>query len=181
MTSSILSIANVAERWEKVDKQEFLSPEVPYMSAIGRFIYLANCTRPDIAFTTNLLARYNSSPTRRRWNEIKNIFRYIRGTIDLELFYLRNSEFGLVGFADAWYLSDPHKSRSQTGYDFTIGGTAISWRSQKQIYSQRRFQLLHLESMFKVLECVIYETCEVFSRGMLRHCTLFPLSWFLSQ
>ncbi|GJX83581.1 retrovirus-related pol polyprotein from transposon TNT 1-94, partial [Tanacetum coccineum] len=30
------------------------------------------------------------------------------------------------------YLSDPHKARSQTGYVFLNGGTAISWRSQKQ-------------------------------------------------
>ncbi|XP_023750362.1 uncharacterized protein LOC111898724 [Lactuca sativa] len=32
----------------------------------------------------------------------------------------------------AGYLSDPHKVRSQTGYIFMNGGTAISWRSQKQ-------------------------------------------------
>ncbi|KAG7549820.1 Reverse transcriptase RNA-dependent DNA polymerase [Arabidopsis thaliana x Arabidopsis arenosa] len=114
------------------DNEEFLGPEVPYMSAISGLMYLANCTRPDIAFATNLLARYNSSPTRRHWNGIKHIFRYLQGTIDLGLYYPRNSEFGLVGFADAGYLSDPHKSRSQTGYVFTIGGTAISWRSQKQ-------------------------------------------------
>ena len=46
--------------------------------------------------------------------------------------YFKKSEFGMVGFADAKYLSDPHKARLQTGYVFTIGGTAISWRSQKQ-------------------------------------------------
>ena len=46
--------------------------------------------------------------------------------------YFRKPEFGMVGFADAGYLSDPHKARSQTGYVFTIGGTAIFWRSQKQ-------------------------------------------------
>ncbi|KAG7584504.1 Reverse transcriptase RNA-dependent DNA polymerase [Arabidopsis suecica] len=115
-----------------VDNDEILGPEVPYMSVIGGLMYLANCTRPDIAFATNLLARYNSSPTHRHWNGIKHIFRYLQGTIDLGLFYPRNSAFGLVGFADAGYLSDPHKSRSQTGYVFTIGGTAISWRSQKQ-------------------------------------------------
>nr|GEV26934.1 T-complex protein 1 subunit epsilon [Tanacetum cinerariifolium] len=34
--------------------------------------------------------------------------------------------------ADAGYLSDPHKARSQTGYVFLNGGTVISWRSQKQ-------------------------------------------------
>jgi len=37
-------------------------------------MYLANNTRPDIAFSVNLLARYSSSPTRRYWNEIKHIF-----------------------------------------------------------------------------------------------------------
>ena len=38
----------------------------------------------------------------------------------------------MIGYADAGYLSDPHKGRSQTGYLFTYGGTAISWRSVKQ-------------------------------------------------
>ena len=38
----------------------------------------------------------------------------------------------MIGYADASYLSDPHKIRSQTGYMFTCKGTLISWRSQKQ-------------------------------------------------
>jgi ribonuclease HI len=38
----------------------------------------------------------------------------------------------LIGYAYACFLLDPHISRSQTGYVFTYGGTAISWRSQKQ-------------------------------------------------
>ncbi|KAM1348452.1 hypothetical protein EV2_002765 [Malus domestica] len=38
----------------------------------------------------------------------------------------------LVGYADAGFLSDPHKARSQTGYVFTNGDTVISWRSTKQ-------------------------------------------------
>jgi len=95
-------------------------------------MYLANCTRADFAFATNLLTRYNSFPTRRHWNGRKYIFYYLQGTIYLGLYYSKNSEFGPVGIANAGYLSDPHKSRSQTGYVFTIGGTAISWHSQKQ-------------------------------------------------
>ncbi|KAL0302617.1 UNVERIFIED_CONTAM: hypothetical protein Sangu_3089700 [Sesamum angustifolium] len=43
---------------------EILGPEVPYLSAIGALMYLANNTRPDIAFSVNLLARYSSTPTR---------------------------------------------------------------------------------------------------------------------
>ncbi|KAL5539348.1 hypothetical protein UlMin_022296 [Ulmus minor] len=114
------------------DNEEIVGPEVPYLSAIGALMYLANCTRPDIAFAVNLLARFSSSPTRRHWNGIKHIFRYLQGTIDLGLFYPNESKKGLIGYADAGHLSDPHKARSQTGYVFTCGGTAISWRSQKQ-------------------------------------------------
>ena len=106
--------------------EELLGPEVPYLSAIGALMYLANCTRPDIAFSVNLLARHSSAPTRRHWTGVKQIFRYLRGTIDLGLFYSKDSEVVLVGYADAGYWSDPHKGRSQTGYVFTYGDTAIS-------------------------------------------------------
>ena len=94
-------------------------------------MYLANYTRPDIAFAVNLLARYSSAPTRRHWNGIKHILRYLRGTTDLGLLYSNGSKPQLVGYADAGYLSNPHKDRSQIGYLFTNGNTAISWRSVK--------------------------------------------------
>jgi len=95
-------------------------------------MYLTNNTRPDIAFAINLLSRYSNAPTRRHWNGIKHIFRYLRGTHDLGLYYHNQSNATLVGYADAGYLSDPHKAKSQNGYVFTYGGTAISWRSTKQ-------------------------------------------------
>ena len=48
------------------------------------------------------------------------------------LFYSNKSKEKLLRYADAGYLSDPHKARSQTGYVFNYNGTAISWRSVKQ-------------------------------------------------
>ena len=114
------------------DGEEPLGPEFPYLSAIGALMYLANCTRPDIAFSVNLLARYSAAPTRRHWNGIKHILRYLRGTTDMGLFYSKGSKEKLIDYVDAGYLSDPHKARSQTGYVFTYGETAISWRSVKQ-------------------------------------------------
>ena len=48
------------------------------------------------------------------------------------LFNSKGSKEKLTGYADAGYLSDPHKARSQTGYVFTYGETVISWRSVKQ-------------------------------------------------
>ena len=112
----------------KKDDEMILDPKVPYLSAIGALLYLAQCTRPDIAFPVNLLARYSSAPMRRHWNGIKHILRYLRGTTDMGLFYSNEPSNGpnLVGYADSGYLSDPHKGRSQTGYVFTCGNTAIS-------------------------------------------------------
>jgi len=95
-------------------------------------MYLANNTRPDIAFAVNLLARFSSTPTKRHWNGVKHIFRYLRGTHDMGLFYSNESKSPLVGYADVGYLSDPHKGQSQNGYLFLFGDTAISWHSAKQ-------------------------------------------------
>jgi hypothetical protein len=114
------------------NNEKVLGPEVPYLSAIGALMYLANNTRPDIAFSVNVLARYSYDPTRRHWNEIKHVLRYLCGTRDMGLFYRKDTKSKLVGYTDAGYLSDPHKARSQSGYVFTYGGTAISWRSTKQ-------------------------------------------------
>ena len=107
--------------------EELLGHEVPYLSAIGALMYLANCTRPDISFSVNLLARYSSAPTRRHWNSIKHILRYLNGTTDMGLFYSNKSKEKLLGYEDAGYLSDQHKARSQTEYVFNYNGTTISW------------------------------------------------------
>ena len=47
----------------KEDDEELLEPEVPYLSVIGALLYLAQCTRPDISFVVNLLARCSCAPT----------------------------------------------------------------------------------------------------------------------
>ena len=88
------------------------------MSAIGGLSCLAKCIRPDNALATNLFSRYIYSPIHMHWNGIKHILCYLQDTVDVELIYPRNSEFGMVGFEDAWYLWDPHKTRLRTIYVF---------------------------------------------------------------
>jgi hypothetical protein len=109
-----------------------LGPQVPYLSAIGALMYLANCTRPDIAFAVNLLARYSAAPTKRHWTGVKCILRYLNDTRDLGLFYKRCSNSNIIGYTNAGYLSDPHNGRSHTGFVFLYNETYISWKSFKQ-------------------------------------------------
>jgi hypothetical protein len=147
----------------KEEDEELLGHEVQYLSVIGALMYLANYTRPDIAFSVNLLSRYCSSPTRRHWNGVKHILRYLRGTTDMGLFYPKVPKLELIGYADAGYLSDPHKGRSQTGYLFTSGDTSISWRSVKQTItatSSNHAKLLALHEASR--ECV-------WLRSMIQH------------
>ena len=84
------------------------------------------------------------------------------------LFYPNGSKPQLVGYADAGYLSDPHKGRSQSGYLFTYGNTIISWRSVKQTISTTSSNHAEIIAVHEVShECVwlrsviqhIHENC----------------------
>ena len=95
-------------------------------------MYLATCTRPNIVFPVNLLAKYSSAQTRRHWNGIKHMLRYLKGTYDMRLFYSKESKQQLLGYVDVGHFSDPHKARFQTGYVFSCNGAAISLKYVKQ-------------------------------------------------
>ena len=64
-----------------------LGPEISYLSVIGALMYHVNCTKPDIAFAMNLLARHSADPTRRHWTGAKCILRYLNGIKDIGLFF----------------------------------------------------------------------------------------------
>ena len=96
--------------YPKEDNEKILSLEVPHLIAIGALIYVANYTWPNIAFFINLFARYNSTPTRRHWNEIKHILQYFCGITYMSLFYSKWLEFELLGYVDASYLLEPFKA-----------------------------------------------------------------------
>jgi hypothetical protein len=94
---------------------------------------------------------------------MKHVLRYLCGTHDMRLFYRKDTKSKLVGYVDARYLSDPHKARLQSGYVFTYGGTAISWRSTKQT-------LLAISSNHAEL-IVLYDAGRecVWLRSMIQH------------
>ncbi|XP_068340437.1 secreted RxLR effector protein 161-like [Pyrus communis] len=119
------------------NEKEILEPKVPYLSAIGALLYLAQCTGPDISFAINLFARYSNAPIRRHWNAAKEIFRYLKSTKNLGLFYTHKSsrvvaplgsriDSHLVGYTDVGYMSNPHRACSQMGYVFIVRDTAMS-------------------------------------------------------
>ncbi|CAL8092418.1 unnamed protein product [Prunus armeniaca] len=105
--------------------------QLEYARIIGSLMYLTNCTRPDIAYSVNRLSRYTSNPGKDHWKAIVRILRYLRYTKNVGLHYTRYPAV-LEGYSDANWISDTKDSNSTSGYVFTIGGAAISWRSTKQ-------------------------------------------------
>jgi hypothetical protein len=96
----------------KDEDEELLGSEVPYLSAIGALMYVANYIRSDVAFAVNLLARYSAASTKRHWTGVKNIFRYLQSTQDLGLFYRFDQDKVIVGYKNAGYISAPHNTGS---------------------------------------------------------------------
>jgi len=46
---------------------------VPYASAVGSLQYAQMCTRPDLAFVTRILGRYQSNSEQAHWIMIKKL------------------------------------------------------------------------------------------------------------
>lgn len=59
-----------------------------YMQAVGSLLYVCN-TRPDIQYGVSLLSRYMHCPGTKHWQVVKWVFRYLKGTMHLGLFYPR--------------------------------------------------------------------------------------------
>ncbi len=54
----------------------------PFSSLIGKLMYCANMTRPDISAAVSFHSRFMSSPTERHWEMAKRVLRYVSGTKD---------------------------------------------------------------------------------------------------
>ena len=107
---------------------------MPYREAIGSLLYLAGVTRPDIAYAVNYLARKQQNPTENDWEEIKRIFRYLKGTKYLGIIF-KAEEDELEAFTDSSF-SDNYDSTSTGGYVIKLFGDPIAWRSYKQTVRQ---------------------------------------------
>ena len=110
--------------------------KVPYLSAVGALMYLATCTRPDIAYAVGVLARFNSDPGEGHWKAVKHLLRYLHKTLDCELVYGRKpaqtSPEPFTTFSDADHAGCKDNGKSTGGYCIQVAGGAVSWSSKLQ-------------------------------------------------
>jgi hypothetical protein len=102
-----------------------------YKQIVGCLMYLL-ATRPDLAFSVCLIARYMERPTEMHLAAAKRILRYLKGTMNLGILYKRDLNRSLQGWTDSDYAGDLDDRKSTSGYVFKFGSSAISWSSKKQ-------------------------------------------------
>ena len=76
------------------------------------------------------LSRKQVSPTEEDWEDVKRIFRYLRGTTGKGLTF-RAKEEKLEAYTDASFR-DREESHFTSGYIIKLFGDTVAWRSHKQ-------------------------------------------------
>ncbi|GJR83865.1 hypothetical protein Tco_0154650 [Tanacetum coccineum] len=102
-----------------------------YHEMIGTLMYLTS-SRPDLAFTMCMCARYQAKPTEKHLHAVKRIFQYLRGTINMGLWYLKDSCIAVTAFADADHAGCQDIRKSTSGSMQLLGDRLVSWSSKKQ-------------------------------------------------
>ncbi|GKB57029.1 retrovirus-related pol polyprotein from transposon TNT 1-94 [Tanacetum coccineum] len=105
--------------------------QTDYRSKIGSLMYLTS-SRPDIVQAVCYCARYQARPTEKHLKEVKRIFRYLRGTIHMGLWYPKGSGFELTAFSDADHAGCLDTRKSTSGGIQFLGDKLVSWMSKKQ-------------------------------------------------
>ncbi|GJR12241.1 retrovirus-related pol polyprotein from transposon TNT 1-94 [Tanacetum coccineum] len=105
--------------------------QTKYRSMIGSLMYLT-ASRPDLVFAVCMCARYQSRPTKKHLEAVKRVFRYLQGSINMGLWYPKDTAMALTAYADADHAGCQDTRRSTSGSAQFLGDKLVSWSSKKQ-------------------------------------------------
>ncbi|GJZ28253.1 hypothetical protein Tco_0572900 [Tanacetum coccineum] len=105
--------------------------DTKYHGMIGSLLYLT-ASRTNIMFSVCLCARFQEAPKTSHLEAVKRIFRYIKGTTHLGLWYPKGTGVETIVYADSNHAGD-YVNRKNTSVVCTfIGCYLTSWFSKKQ-------------------------------------------------
>lgn len=123
-----LSLLINIEKKEKID-----CPNKPIRELVGCLMYLMLGTRPDLSYSVNYLSRYQDVAKEEVWTYAKRILRYIKGTVDIGLYYKREKNaIPLISFVDADWATDPNGRRSTSGFLIKVFDNTVAWITRRQ-------------------------------------------------
>jgi hypothetical protein len=112
-----------------------LAADKPYREAVGSLLYLAGCTRPDIAFAVSRASRHLADPTEQDWTAVKRIFKYVLSTYGLGPTYRKtsNTASDVLAYSDADFAGCSETRRSTSGVVLLLADAPVIWSSKRQL------------------------------------------------
>ncbi|KAM1251313.1 hypothetical protein ACFX2G_034427 [Malus domestica] len=120
----------ITDKLSKEDGSEDADQSL-YRKMIGSLLYLT-ATRPDLMYASCLLARFMQKPTRKHMGTSKRVLRYVQGTLDFGIKYVKGKVVVLIGYCDSDWAGSLDDMKSTSGYGFSFGSGIFSWASVKQ-------------------------------------------------
>ncbi|GJR91277.1 retrovirus-related pol polyprotein from transposon TNT 1-94 [Tanacetum coccineum] len=127
----LFRITNFSKSQRHLPKPGKLVDATFYRGMIGSLMYLTS-SRPDLIYAVCLCARYQAKPTEKHLNAVKRIFQYLKGTINMGLWYSKDTGMSLTAYADADHAGCQDTRCSTSGSAQFLGDKLVSWSSNKQ-------------------------------------------------
>ncbi|RDX82804.1 hypothetical protein CR513_36367, partial [Mucuna pruriens] len=89
-------------------------------------------TRPDIMFSIYLCACFQVNTRESHLIVVNYIFRYLKCTTNLCLWFKKFDEYRIKGYCDVDYNGDQIERKSISGGCHFIGANLVSWASKRQ-------------------------------------------------
>ena len=118
-----------------------------YRSMVGTLNYLVVATRPDLNLAVSLASQVLINPASQHMEWVKHIFKYLKGTTDLGITYVRRgpgrisadaaperhvAPNELLGYSDSDWGGCKSTGRSRSGSLHMLNGGPVAWFSKKQ-------------------------------------------------
>ncbi|GJZ38203.1 retrovirus-related pol polyprotein from transposon TNT 1-94 [Tanacetum coccineum] len=145
--------------------------QTQYRSMIGSLMYLT-ASRPDLVFAVCMCARYQSKPTKKHLEAVKRVFRYLQGSINMGLWYPKDTAMALTAYADADHAGCQDTRRSTSGSAQFLGDKLVSWSLKKQTNTS----ISSTEDEYIAMNLVIIKRVEDFQLGIKSYQTQLNLT-----
>ncbi|GJS52338.1 retrovirus-related pol polyprotein from transposon TNT 1-94 [Tanacetum coccineum] len=116
--------------------------QMKYRSMVGALMYLT-ARRPDIVHATCYCARYQARPTKKCLTAVKRIFRYLKNTINMGLWYPKDNGFELTAFSDSDHAGCLDSRKSTSGGIQFLGGD----NNNSNLTTSMKYKVLRLDDI----------------------------------
>ena len=121
--------------------------QLEYRSMIGSLLYLTR-TRPDIMHVVGIVGRFQANPKESHLQAVKIIFKYLQGTQDFGLWYLKNVDLTLHAYTNVDWAGNVDDQKITSGGAFYMGPRLVSWSTRNKvslpyIWQKQNMWLMH--------------------------------------